>query len=189
MVSTRSPHGLLTVRSGQIIVRLPSAQGSLMVWSRSAYGLLIVSTRSIHDLLTVRPWSDHGPLTVRSWFADGMILFRLRSAHGQHTVPSRSAHDTIMVRPLMVRSQSAHDTLTVRSLSLTVKQNILSLCLNTSVGNRTVPWLWSLVWTLLLKHGEEYLTGCWLNRDRPYTCKWGFRVAHFLPRTLTTVVD
>jgi hypothetical protein len=135
-----------------------------------------------------------------------MISFRVRSAHGQHTVSSLSAYGPFMVRSryaygplmicswsahgiLMIRSRSAHGLLLVRSLSLTVKQNILSLYLNTSLGNRTVPWPWSLVWTLLLKHGKEYMAGCLLNRERPYSCEWGFRVTHFLYQTLTTVVD
>ena len=157
---------------------------------RSAHGPFTVHSRSSHGPFTVRSRSAHGPLIVRSWSAYLSLMVLSCSAYGLLMVSTRSIHDLLTVRSwsahvlLMIRLRSAHGLFLVRSLSLNVKQNILPLYLNTSLGNRTVPWLWSRVWTLLMKHGEEYLTGCWLNRHRPYSYEWGFRVTHFLHQTL-----
>ena len=184
MVRLLSAHVSLMVWSFPLTVCSWSAHGPFMICSRSAHGQIMVSTRSIHDLLTVSSWSDHGQHTVHSCSAHGQLMVRSWSVHGPFMICSRSVYG-----PLTIRLRYAHGLLLVRSLSLTVKQNILPLHLNTSLGNRTVPCLWSLVWTLLLKHGEEDMTGSRLNHDRPYSCKWGFRVRYLLHQNLPTEVD
>jgi len=178
----RSAHGPLVVRSW-------SAYRPLMVRFRlrSAHSTHAVHLWSAHGPPMARPWSAYCAPMVRSWYDLVPLTICSCSAHGPLTIRTWSTHGPLTV--CSCRLRSAHGLVLVRSLSLTVKQNIISLYLNTALGNRTFPWLWSLLWTLLLKHGEEYLTGCWLNRDRPYSCKWGFRVTHFLHQTLTTVVD
>jgi hypothetical protein len=48
---------------------------------------------------------------------------------------------------------------------LTIRPSSIRLHLNASVRDRTVPWTWPLVWTLLLIVSEEFLKGSWPERD------------------------
>ena len=48
---------------------------------------------------------------------------------------------------------------------LTIRPSSIRLHLNASVRDRTVPWTWPLVWTLLLVVSEECLKGSWPERD------------------------
>jgi hypothetical protein len=55
----------------------------------------------------------------------------------------------------------------INSLSAYGQVNVLYLCSYAPCHDITMLWTWSLMWTLLLKQNEEYLSSLWLERDSP----------------------
>jgi hypothetical protein len=55
----------------------------------------------------------------------------------------------------------------INSLSAYGQVNVLCLCSYAPCHDISLLWTWSLIWTLLLKQNEEYLSSLWLECDYP----------------------